>query len=143
MARTKTKAQPKRRRRSNDDPTPMSYQGWTPTEIGEELNGWIDNPGSVMLFVKVCELLKPQRIERITHDHDARAVLAFAAFTGPQAGQRGEWEEIYKRIDDYIQVCRTDENRINPMVSELRNLLIGWKANEKLRAAGKAERGAQ
>ena len=144
MPRTKTKARPTPRRTYSDDFTPMSYQDCTPTAIREELNGWIDNPGSVMLFVALCELLKPQRIERITYDHDARAVLAFAAFTGPKAGQGGEWEEIYKRINDYLEVCRTDEKRIHPMVSELRNLIIGWKGNERLRAAGKAEReGAQ
>ena len=142
MARTKTKPTPRRRRCYNDDFTPMSYQGWAPAQIREELKGWITDPGALDLFVRICELLKPQRIERISLDGDARAVLAFAAFTGPVAGEHGEWEEIYKRTDDYIQVSRMDEKRITPMVIELRNLLIGWRNHRKLQAARKAKGGA-
>ncbi len=139
MPRTKTKARPKRRRDYRDDPTPMSYQGWGRNEICEEVTDWIGDHESVVLFVKICELLKQRRIEEITYDHDARAVLAFAAFTGPNAGALGEWEEIYKRIDDYIQVCRSDEMRIHPMVNELRNLLATWRRQQKLQAARKAK----
>ena len=142
MTRTKTKPTAKRRHRWNDDPTPMSYQGWGRNEICEEVTGWIDHAESRVMFVKICELLKPQRIERITYDHDARAILAFAAFTGPQAGAHGEWEEIYKRIDDYIQVARQDERRIHPLVNELRNLLATWRREQKLQAAKKAKGGA-
>ena len=68
MARTKTKPTPRRRRCYNDDFTPMSYQGWVPTKIREELKGWITDPGSLDLFVRICELLKPKRIERITYE---------------------------------------------------------------------------
>ena len=118
MARTKTKPTTKRRRTDRDDPTQMSCQGWGCNEISEEVRDWIGDAGSLVLFVKICELLKPRRIEKITYDHDARAVLAFAAFTGPQAGAHGEWEEIYKRIDDYIQVARQDERRIHPLITE-------------------------
>lgn len=143
MPRTKTKPTPKRRRSYNDDPTPMSYQGLTRTEIRKELEGWITDLHSRQLFANLCELLKMQRIERITYDHDARAVLAFAAFTGPGAGALGEWEEIYKRIDDYIQVSRSDEKRIHPMVNELRNLLATWRRQRKIEAARKAKGGAQ
>ena len=142
MARTKTKAKPKRRRSYRDDPTPMSYQGWGRNEISEEVRNWIGDAGSLTLFVKICELLKPRRIEEITYDHDARAVLAFAAFTGAASGESGEWEEIYKRIDDYIEVCRSDEMRIHPMVNELRNLLATWRRAQNLQAAAKAKGGA-
>ena len=143
MPRTKTKARPKRRRPCMDDPTPMSYQGWTLTQIREEVKDRIGDNGSLGLFLNLCDLLKLQRIERITYDHDARAVLAFAAFTGPTTGELGEWEEIYKRIDDYIEVCRTDEKRIHPMVNELRNLLATWRRQRKIEAARKAKGGAQ
>ncbi len=139
MPRTKTKPSPKRRRRVMDDPTPMSYQGSTTAKIREELKGWISDNGSLSLFADLCELLKPQRIERITYDHDARAVLAFAAFTGPGAGEFGEWEEIYKRTDDYIEVRKQDKMRIHPMVKELRNLLVTWRRHRKLEAARKAK----
>ena len=142
MPRTKTKARPKLRRRWDSDPTPRSYQEWGCNKISEEISGWIDDPLSAVLFVKICELLTLRRIEEITYDHDARAVLAFAAFTGPTAGMSGEWEEIYKRIDDYIEVCRTDEKRIHPMVNELRNLLATWRRQRKLQAAQKAKGGA-
>ena len=142
MARTKTKPTPKLQRRWDSDPTPMSYQGWGGNEICEEVTPWIDHAESCVMFVKICELLKPQRIERITRDHDARAVLAFAAFTGPAAGQDGEWEEIYKRIDDYINACRVDEMQIHPMVNELRNLIVVWMRRRKIEAAQKAKGGA-
>ena len=141
MPRTKTKPTPKRRRCWNDDPTPMSYQGWTPTEICEQLNNSIADAMSTVLFAKICELLKPQRIERITYDHAARAVLAFAAFTGPVAGEHGEWEEIYKRTDDYLKVRMMDNMLIAPLVIELRNLLAGWMRQRKLQAARKAKGG--
>ena len=142
MPRTKMKPTLKLQRRWDSDPTPMSYQGWGRNEICEEVTPWIDHNESRVMFVKICELLTLRRIEEITYDHDARAVLAFAAFTGPTAGMSGEWEEIYKRIDDYIEVCRTDEKRIHPMVNELRNLLATWRRDQKLQAARKAKGGA-
>lgn len=145
MPRTKTKARPKRRRPCMDDPTPMSYQGWTSTEICDQLDSSVTDPSSlsaVVLFTKICVLLKLERIEQVTRDHDARAVLAFAAFTGPEAGADGEWEEIYRRIDDYIEVCRSDEKRIHPMVNELRNLIVVWMRQRKIEAARKAKGGA-
>ena len=142
MPRTKTKARPKLQRRWDSDPTPMSYQGWGCSKISEEISGWIDDPLSAVLFVKICELLKMRRIEEITYDHDARAVLAFAAFTGPEAGQDGEWDEIYKRTDDYLKVRMDDNMSITPMVVELRNLLGGLRNRRKVQAAQKAKGGA-
>ena len=143
MPRTKTKARPKRRRDYRDDLTPMSYQGLTRTEIRKELEGLITDVSSRFLFADMCELLKPQRIERIRRDHDARAVLAFAAFTGPEAGADGEWDEIYKRTDDYLRLRMDDNLSIDPLVIELRNLLGGLRyQQQKLQAARKAKGGA-
>ncbi len=140
MPRTKTKTRPKRRRDYRDDPTPMSYQGLTRTEIRKELEGSITDISSRFLFTDMCELLKPRRIEQIRRDHDARAVLAFAAFTGPEAGADGTWDEIYKRADNYLKVRMDGNMSIDPLIIELRNLLGGLRHHQqKLEAARKAK----